>query len=106
MIDLANSWAAYQFFCTVSNKITSAFAFEVVKGGLFNGDICMIDDSSGPGKENGQLIAGIVELVARSDLMMVCSVCICMPHSRVMMQIGQPKSDLEDVDAADEDDSR
>ena len=55
MIDMANSWAAYQCFCTVSNTITPAFAFEDVKGGLFNGDICMINDSSGPGKENGQV---------------------------------------------------
>ena len=34
----------------------------------------MINDSSGSGKDNRNLIAGMVEHGARSDLMMICPV--------------------------------
>ena len=47
----------------------------------------MINDSSESGKDNPNLIAGIVEHDARSDPMIMCPVWICMPHARVMIQI-------------------
>ena len=66
----------------------------------------MINDSSGSGKDNRNLFAGIVEHDARSDLMIICPVWICMPHAMVIMQIRQPTNDLDEVDVAKDDDSR
>ena len=66
----------------------------------------MINDSSGSDKDNRSLIAGIVEHDARSDLMIICPVWICIPQARVMMQIWQPSNDLEEDDVANDDDSR
>ena len=66
----------------------------------------MINDSSRSGKDNRNLIAGMVEHKARSDLMMICPMWICIPQARVMMQIWQPVKDLDEIDVAKDDDSR
>ena len=66
----------------------------------------MINDSGGSGKDKRNSIAGRVEHDARSNVMMICPVWICMPHARVMIQLRQPTTDLEHDDVANGDDSR
>ena len=94
------------FFLTAFKSVTPASAFDVYKGRSSNGGTCMINDSSGSGKDNLNLIAGIVEHDARSDRMIICPVWICIPQARVMMQIRQPTNDLDEVDVAKDEDSR
>ena len=94
------------FFRTTFRSFTPASAFDVYKGRSTNGGTYMINDSSESGKDNPNLIAGIVEHDARSDPMIMCPVWICMPHARVMIQIWQHANDLEEDDVANDDDSR
>ena len=61
-------------FRTAFKSVTPASAFDVYRGRSSNGGTCMINESSRSGKDNRNLIAGMVEHEARSDLMMICPV--------------------------------
>ena len=76
------------------------------KGRSSNGWTCIINDSTGSGKDNLNLIPGIVEHEARSDLIMICPAWICLPQARVMMEICQPANDLDEEDVDNYDESR
>ena len=94
------------FLHTAFKRVTPSSAFDIFKGRSSNGGTCMINDSSGSGKDNRNLVAGMVEREARTDPMIICPVWVFIPHTRVMMQIWQPTKDLEEDDVAKDDDSR
>ena len=101
LVDLTTLGQCKSSFRISFKSFTPASASESWRGNSSKGGTCIMN-AKGCGNGTRNLIAGIWDQLARSDLILMFFVMICIPHSSVMMQMRQSANAciLDDEDVA------